>query len=259
MLPGFEHFRRLSMADKIRLVQEMWDEIAASDEPVNLPESVLEELQRRFEEAKRDPSVLITHEELWRRVDKDLAARRSQRNLEQERMQSPPDNPAGGFVAERDISDARHAELIAVIENAPRELTQTVAGLSEQQLDTKYRNWMIRQIVHHLADSHLHSYIRFKWALTEDQPTIKPYDEGKWSDLPDVRGGDIAAPLAMYAGVHQCWTQLLRAMTPEQFARSFHHPETGRNVVLSDALCYYAWHSRHHTAQITWLRGRRLA
>jgi len=174
-------------------------------------------------------------------------------------LDHPPQNPAGEFVAEHDISDARRDELIAIIEQAPLALEQSVAGLTDEQLNAKYRNWTIRQIVYHLADSHIHSYVRFKWALTEEQPTIKPYDEGKWSELPDARTGGVAAPLAMDAGVHQCWAQLLRAMMPDQFARSFHHPETGKNVVLRYALCYYAWHSRHHTAQITWLREHRLA
>jgi uncharacterized damage-inducible protein DinB len=171
-------------------------------------------------------------------------------------LQPAPANPAGEFVAEHLPEADRRAELISVLERAPQELQRAVAGLTDAQLDTKYRNWTIRQIVQHLADSHVHSYVRFKWTLTEETPTIKTYDENLWSLLPDARTGDVAAPLAMYAGVHKCWTALLRTMTPERFARSFHHPETGKNVVLGDALAYYAWHSRHHTAQITWLRGQ---
>ncbi|GMV98788.1 MAG: putative metal-dependent hydrolase [Phycisphaerae bacterium] len=166
----------------------------------------------------------------------------------------PPQDPAGPFVPEENPGPDRLRDLIAAIEAAPSGLRAAVAGLSEAQLDTTYRNWTIRQIVHHLADSHLHSYIRFKWALTEDRPTIKPFDEGRWSALEDARHGDIGPSLAMLEGLHGRWVQLLRRMSPEQFGRSFHHPETGRDVVLSAALGYSAWHGRHHTAQITWLR-----
>ena len=126
--------------------------------------------------------------------------------------------------------------------------------LDDAQLNTKYRNWTIRQIVHHLADSHLHSYTRFKLTLTEDQPTIKPYDESRWSELPDAVSGPIGPSLTLYAALHDRWTQLLRAMTSDQFARSFYHPESGKTVSLNDALQYYAWHARHHTALIGWLR-----
>ena len=143
---------------------------------------------------------------------------------------------------------------MAVIEACPGALRRAVAGLSDAQLDTRYRNWTIRQIVHHLADSHVNSYIRFKWALTEDLPTIKAYDEGRWAALEDSRTGDIQAPLALLEGLHARWVQLLRSMTDEQFGRSFLHPETRKTVSLNAALCYYAWHCRHHTAQITWLR-----
>src|SRR5579859_5990224 len=101
---------------------------------------------------------------------------------------------------------------MAVIEAAPTAaLRAAVAGLSEDQLDTRYRNWTIRQIVHHLADSHVHSYLRFKWALTEERPTIKPYDEGCWAALADARTGDVRAPLALLEGLHARWVQLLRS------------------------------------------------
>jgi hypothetical protein len=168
-----------------------------------------------------------------------------------------PQNPAGAFAPETNYPPQRRDEFIAVIEAAPIALRNAVAGLSEEQLDTRYRNWTIRQIAHHLADSHVHSYIRFKWALTEERPTIKPYDEGCWAELEDARTGDVRAPLALLEGLHARWVQLLRSMTEEQFARSFFHPETGQTVILSAALCYYAWHCRHHTAQISWLREQR--
>jgi len=169
-------------------------------------------------------------------------------------MQAAPQNPAGEFVAEENLTSERRGQLIAEIERAPDALRQAVAGLSKEQLDTRYRNWTIRQIVHHIADSHVNSYLRFKWTLTEEQPTIKAYDEGRWAALADSRTGDIRAPLALMEGLHASWVQLLRSMTAEQFARTFTHPETGKSISLNAALCYYAWHGKHHTAQITWLR-----
>lgn len=144
-----------------------------------------------------------------------------------------------------------------MIEEAPAVLRRAVAGLSEDQLNARYRNWTIRQIVHHIADSHVNSYIRFKWALTEERPTIKAYDECRWAALADARTGDVRAPLALLEGLHACWVQLLRSMSDDQFARSFVHPETGQTVSLKAALCSYAWHCKHHSAQITWLRQRR--
>jgi uncharacterized damage-inducible protein DinB len=166
----------------------------------------------------------------------------------------PPQNPAGEFVAEESITPARRAEFIAVIENAPANVRRAVAGLSEEQLDTRYRNWTIRQIVHHLPDSHINSYVRFKWALTEEQPTIKAYYEDRWVALEDSRAGDIQPPLALLEGLHSRWVLLLRSMTGQQFSRTFTHPESGKSMSLNAALSYYAWHCRHHTAQITWVR-----
>src|SRR5438034_11419953 len=132
-----------------------------------------------------------------------------------------PQNPAGAFVPETNYGPQRRAEFLTVIEAAPGALRDAVAGLSEDQLDTCYRNWTIRQIVHHLADSHVNSYIRFKWALTEELPTIKAYDEGHWAALEDSRTGDVRAPLALLEALHVRWVQLLRAMTETQFGRSF--------------------------------------
>src|SRR6516225_5605249 len=115
---------------------------------------------------------------------------------------NPPQNPAGDFVPETDYGPQRRDELIAAIESAPATLRHAVAGLSDEQLDTRYRNWTVRQIVHHLADSHVNSYIRFKWALTEELPTIKAYDEGRWAALDDSRNGDVRPPLALLEGLH---------------------------------------------------------
>ncbi len=168
-----------------------------------------------------------------------------------------PQNPAGAFVPDESYDPQRRTEWIAMVEAAPTAVRAAVAGLSDDQLDTRYRNWTIRQIVHHLADSHVNSYVRFKWALTEDRPTIKPYDDGRWAALADAHTGDVQAPLALLEGLHARWVQLLRSMTEEQFGRTFFHPETGQTVSLDAALCYDAWHCRHHTAQIHWLREQR--
>jgi hypothetical protein len=168
----------------------------------------------------------------------------------------PPQNPAGEFVPEEDYTPQRRDELIAEIAACPAGVRAAIAGLSETQLDTLYRNWTIRQIVHHIADSHVNCYVRFKWTLTEDHPTIKPYDEGRWSALQDARTGDVIVPLALLEALHARWVLLMRSMTDEQFARTFFHPESGRVVSLHAALPSYAWHGRHHTAQIRWVRER---
>lgn len=137
----------------------------------------------------------------------------------------------------------------------PDAMRDSVAGLTGAQLDTKYRNWTIRQITHHVADSHLNCYTRFMLALTEDTPTIRPYDEGAWASLPVSRTGDVETPLATMRGVHGSWVAVLRSMTEDDFGRAFHHPELRAPVRLRDALAQYAWHGRHHIAQIRWRRA----
>jgi hypothetical protein len=171
-------------------------------------------------------------------------------------MMDAPQNPAGAFEPEPNCSRQRRAEFIAAIEFAPSLVRAAVAGLSEQQLDAKYRNWTIRQIVHHLTDSHVNSYVRFKWTLTEEHPTIKAYDEGRWAELADSLTGDVDIPLAMMEALHARWVVLLRLMTDADFERSFFHPESKQDINLNAALSYYSWHCRHHTAQINWVRQR---
>jgi uncharacterized damage-inducible protein DinB len=167
----------------------------------------------------------------------------------------PPQYPVGPNPKEEDLPPKE--TLIGLIEAAPQALRNAVAGLSDPQLDTRYKNWTIRQIAHHLADSHVHGYIRFKWALTEDNPVIKPYDENQWSDLAESKTGSVEAPLAMLEGVHRQWVQLLHSMTDEQFKRAFVHPEGNRTMTLNRALGIYAWHGRHHTGQILWMRDQK--
>jgi uncharacterized damage-inducible protein DinB len=164
-----------------------------------------------------------------------------------------PQTPAGAFVQEDGCGPPRRAEFIATLAEAPATVRELVADLSDDQLGVRYRNWTVRQIVHHLADSHVNSYVRFKWTLTEDRPTIKAYDEGRWAGLEDARTGGVQEPLALLDGLHARWVQLLRSMTELQFTRSFRHPETDQTVSLNAALCYYAWHCKHHAAQIAWV------
>lgn len=174
-------------------------------------------------------------------------------------METAPEYPAGPFEAGSANTLESRQRAIMAISRLPGELRSLVENLSEDQLETKYRNWTVRQIVHHLADSHINSYVRFKWALTEDSPTIKAYDESLWSALEESRTGSIAPSLALLDGLHARWNQLLTGMTDDQFQRSFHHPETDSNVVLADAVQYYAWHGKHHLSQIRWLIDRQLS
>lgn len=168
----------------------------------------------------------------------------------------PPDNPAGPFVPIGSYDVEVKARLIEEVRLAPAKLREAVTGLGESELDTNYKNWTIRQIAHHIADSHLHSIIRFKWTLTEDHPTIKSYEEADWVQLADTKHGDVLPSLLLLDGIHAKWVQVLESMTEAQFARTFHHPQSGGSISLWLALNNYAWHGKHHTAQILWLRQR---
>ena len=143
----------------------------------------------------------------------------------------------------------------------PANLRAAVAGLDARQLDTPYRSggWTVRQVVHHVPDSHLNAYVRFKLALTEDTPVIKPYDEAAWAKLADTAATPIEVSLDLLERLHTRWVVLLEAMTETDFARRFHHPESGTMspaMSLDTYLSGYAWHSRHHVAHITRLRSR---
>jgi hypothetical protein len=145
---------------------------------------------------------------------------------------------------------------ITAIAELPGRLRAAVAGLSHGQLDTPYRpgGWTVRQVVHHVADSHLNAYVRTKLGLTEREPTIKPYDQELWVPLADSRL-PVDPSLMILDGMHARWAELWRSLTPDQFDRIFHHPEIGI-VTLDAQLQMYAWHSRHHVAHITALRQR---
>jgi hypothetical protein len=165
--------------------------------------------------------------------------------------------PAGRFTPVTPSDDVRHAA-IEDIAALPQRMRDAVAGLNEAQLDTPYRDggWTVRQVVHHVPDSHLNAYVRLKLALTEDAPTIKPYDEKAWAALPDARM-PIETSLVLLDALHARWATVFRAMTLEQFARAFSHPEYPDGLLTLDWLLQqYGWHSRHHVAHITALRRR---
>ena len=155
------------------------------------------------------------------------------------------------------LTPAERQVAIADIAVLPARLRAAVAGLTDEQLDTPYRpgGWTVRQVVHHLPDSHMNGLIRTKLALTEDEPTIKPYDEKLWAELPDAKL-PIEISLGLVDGLHARWAETFRTMRPEFFARFFIHPELGGAVTLDGQLHGYAWHSRHHVAHITALRQR---
>jgi uncharacterized damage-inducible protein DinB len=167
---------------------------------------------------------------------------------------TPPRFPAGEHAADTNPSAEKRAALIDELDRLPEHLRGLVAGLSDKRLDTKYVNWTVRQIVNHLADSHMNAFVRFKLALTEDNPTIKPYDESAWSRLADTKDGDPEVSLQLLDAMHWRWVFLLRAMSGADFARTYFHPEFNRTNTLGEALDAYAYHGRHHAAQIDWLR-----
>jgi hypothetical protein len=165
--------------------------------------------------------------------------------------------PIGKFEPATNVSESLRKQWIDDIVKAPGLVRAAVAGLTEQQIDTPYRpeGWTVRQVVHHLPDSHLNAFARFKLALTEDEPTIKPYREERWARLEDGRAAPIDISLTLLDALHRRWVLLLRSMSPADFSRTFRHPEHGI-LKLETTLGMYAWHGRHHTAHITSLRER---
>lgn len=156
------------------------------------------------------------------------------------------------------LSDAQRRELIGQVEQAPARMRAAVAGLSEKQLDTPYREggWSVRQVAHHVPDSHLNAYIRFKLTLTEQEPTIKAYDQERWAQLEDTRSTPVEVSVALLENLHRRWVVLLRSMQSNDFQRNFRHPEKNRLMTLDETLALYAWHGRHHVAHVTLLRER---
>ena len=165
--------------------------------------------------------------------------------------------PIGKFSPPISINDAEIKKFIRTIEKTPADLKNAVKNLNNEQLDTPYRpgGWTVRQVIHHLPDSHMNSYIRFKLGLTEDNPTIKTYDEAKWAELADSKSTSIDTSLALLESLHDRWAGLLKSLGREDLAKTVEHPEWGK-IRLDTMLAIYDWHSRHHLAHITHLIRR---
>jgi hypothetical protein len=166
--------------------------------------------------------------------------------------------PIGPFVRpEQPLSAAQRSDAIEAIAETPARLRAAVSGLTPEQLDTPYRpgGWTVRQVIHHVPDSHLNAYIRFKWALTEERPTIKPYHEDRWAELPEARTAPPELSLALLEALHARWVLTLRSIPPADWERTLHHPESGV-LRLDQVLALYAWHGSHHVAHVTSLRER---
>ena len=159
--------------------------------------------------------------------------------------------PIGKFAEDRVVTADKRAAWIAQIAATPAALRAAVSGLSDHQLDTPYRpgGWTVRQVLHHVPDSHMNAYIRMKFAVTEDAPAIKPYEESRWAELPEAKSGPIDMSLALLDGLHRRWIAFLRALAVAEFDKVYVHPELGR-VTLDEGIALYAWHSRHHTEHV---------
>jgi len=171
---------------------------------------------------------------------------------------SDPRYPIGPFIYAGPLTPEQRAEAIESIENAPIALRKALRGLGDEHLSTPYREggWTVRQLVHHVADSHINAYCRLRLALTEENPTIKPYEEQLWAELSDGARAPVGLSLAILDALHARWSMLLRSMTPEQFSRPVRHPASGQHDV-DWLVAIYAWHGTHHIAHITALRDAR--
>jgi hypothetical protein len=165
--------------------------------------------------------------------------------------------PVGTITYDADVTPGKRTAWIRQIEEAPQALRAAVNGLTESQIDTPYRpgGWTVRQLVHHVPDSHLNAYIRFKWTLTEDNPTIKAYNQDGWAGVADTRLTPVAVSLDLLTALHARWVVLLESLKDEDWARTLVHPENGP-MTLDRLLQVYAWHGRHHVAHVTELRRR---
>lgn len=164
--------------------------------------------------------------------------------------------PVGRYDFDLPADPGRHETAVRTLAELPRTLSTAVSGLTEEQLDTPYRpgGWTVRQLVHHVADSHLNALLRCKWALTEDEPAVKTYDQERWAELPDT-ALPVGVSLRMLDAVHRRWDALWRALDDAALERAFRHPDHGR-LTLRKMADWYAWHSRHHVAHVTALRER---
>jgi hypothetical protein len=176
-------------------------------------------------------------------------------NLDPEKVRYP----LGNFDPPQHITPAVIKKWIHEIERLPVQLSAAVKNLTKKQLNTPYRDegWTVRQVIHHLGDSHLNAYIRVKLALTEEHPTIKPYDQKAWAMLPDYELFAVKDSLKLLELLHRRWVVLLKTLKPVQWDRTFYHPESGTIIILKKSLGLYAWHGRHHLAQIKALISRK--
>jgi uncharacterized damage-inducible protein DinB len=173
-------------------------------------------------------------------------------------MTSDPRYPIGRFARPAEFTAASRTAAISTIAAAPARFREAVRGFSDAQLDTPYRDdgWTVRQLIHHVADSHMNAYVRVRLALTEESPVIKPYEEQLWAELPDAKTMPVEVSLSLIDGIHERWTALLRTLSPEQWARTLTHPVNGP-MTLDSLTALYAWHSDHHTAHVTELKKSR--
>ena len=171
---------------------------------------------------------------------------------------SDPRYPVGPFQPQLTLTAAERRAMIEAIAAAPQKLREAVRELEESQLDTPYRDggWTVRQVVHHIPESHMNAYVRLKLALTEEQPTIKPYDEAEWAKTGEIATTPITTSLALLDNLHERWVRLLRSLGDADFGRTFIHPDHGV-VTIDWLLAMYAWHGRHHVGHITSLRERK--
>ena len=165
--------------------------------------------------------------------------------------------PIGKYAAQP-FSENQLQEWLIDIKFLPQHLENAILNLDESQLDTPYRpdGWTVKQLVHHVADSHMNAYIRFKLALTEDNPTIKPYNEGAWANLQDTQNLPINISLTLLHALHARWVEVLKGITAEEWNRTVFHPEQKKEITLWHLLGMYAWHGKHHVAHLTALRER---
>jgi uncharacterized damage-inducible protein DinB len=168
-----------------------------------------------------------------------------------------PRFPIGKFTYDGPPTEDQKKAFLDDIAQAPANLRAAVEGLSNAQFDTPYREsgWTVRQVVHHLPDSHMNSYVRFKLALTEDEPTVKSYAEDRWAELVDSKTTPIEVSLTLFESLHDRWVRLLRSLSAEDWKKTFRHPALG-SMTLEKNLALYAWHGKHHMAHITELRKR---
>jgi uncharacterized damage-inducible protein DinB len=160
--------------------------------------------------------------------------------------------PIGRFQGQENYSPSEIRTHIQILSAVPSKFVNLLSGWSEKQLDTPYRpdGWTVRQLVHHMADSHLHSYARFRHALTEENPSIKPYREALWAELPDAKSGPAELSLQLLKFIHYRWVLLLNSLSEEDLKRTFHNPESGKTFRLDTAIALYAWHGEHHYRQV---------